>query len=93
MSKDFIPHIEAGSRVGGLISDEAKKKNVLELFDVLEVMADGQLRCHKVGTRFSSDNRSLFLREHLLTWCRLPNGSEFVRKTTEDKWQDAKLLL
>ena len=91
MSKDFILHIPAGSRVGGYISDDAKERHFLELFDVLEVTIDGQLRCHKVGSRFSRDNRSIFLHAHLLTWCRLPNGSEFVREIPDDRWRDARL--
>ena len=93
MSKEFTIHIQAGCRIAGYISDKAKSRNIAEEFDVLEVIADGQFRCHMVATRFNQDNRKIFLYEHQLSWCRLPDGREFVRKPPEEKWQDIKLLI
>ena len=92
MSKDSIVRIQAGCRVAGYVSDTSRKKNIAEVFDVLEVTPDGQFRCHLVGTRFDHDARHIYLQEHEISWCRLPDGREFFRKTPEDKWQDMKLL-
>ncbi len=92
MSKEPSPGIQAGCRVAGYISDAAKKKNIAEVFDVLQVMSDGLFRCHMVGTRFDVDNRHVLVHEYQLVWCRLPDGREFARKSSEENWQDAKLL-
>jgi hypothetical protein len=93
MSKEFIIQIQAGCRIAGQISDWAKNKNIAEVFDVLEVTSDGQFRCHMVGTNFGKqNNRSVFIHEHQLNWCRLLDGREFSRKSPEEKWQDSKLL-
>lgn len=61
MSKEFTIHLQLGCRIAGYISDELKNWNIAEVFDVLEVKADDQLRCHMVGTHFGRDhNRSVF---------------------------------
>lgn len=91
MSKEFTVQIQAGCRIAGYISSNAKSKNIAEVFDVLEVTTDGQLRCHMIGTHFGRENnRSVFLYENQLSWCRLPDGREFFRESPEDKWQDIK---
>ncbi|NLC23919.1 MAG: hypothetical protein GX776_05565 [Oxalobacter sp.] len=93
MSKEFTIHIQAGCRIAGYISDKSRNRSVAEVFDVLEVKSDGQFRCHIVGAHFGREhNRSVFLYEHQLSWCRLPDGREFFRKSPEEKWQDIKLL-
>lgn len=92
MSKEFTIRIEAGCRIAGYISDKAKNKKIAEVFDVLEVTAEGQLRCHMVGTRFDNGNRHIFLEEDQLRWCRLSDGREFFRESSDDKWQDIKLI-
>lgn len=88
MTKNLTIQLQAGCRVAGYISGDSKRNNAIEIFDVLEVMEDGQYRCHKIGTKFERSNRNVFLQEHQLNWCRLSNGKEFFRKSIEENWQE-----
>jgi len=88
MTKNSTIQIQAGCRVAGYISSASKKHNVIEVFDVLEVTDNEHYRCHKIGTKFDQSDRNIYLQEHQLNWCRLSNGKEFYRKSTEENWQE-----